>query len=65
VRVKFGANAWPATGARLVRNAAGTLDIAIQVGDGGKTYGDGLPGLQDQLGRSGLAVGALAIEDDA
>ncbi|QNA86393.1 hypothetical protein G4G27_22225 [Sphingomonas sp. So64.6b] len=63
VQVRFGANAWPATGARLVRNAAGALDIALQVGDGGRAYGDRLQGLGAYLEEAGVTLGALAIED--
>lgn len=59
VRVKFGPNAWPATGARMVMNAAGTLDIALQLERGGP---DDLSGLADGLKHSGVQLGALAIE---
>lgn len=59
VRVKFGANAWPATGARMVMNAAGSLDISLQMDRGGP---DDLSALADSLARSGVAVGALAVE---
>jgi len=59
VRVKFGPNAWPATGARMVMNAAGSLDIALQMERGAP--GD-LSGLADGLARSGVAVGALSTE---
>ncbi|PXA88130.1 hypothetical protein DMC47_30780 [Nostoc sp. 3335mG] len=59
VRVKFGPNAWPATGARMVMNAAGTLDIALQLERGGP---EDLSGLADGLKHSGVRVGALAVE---
>ena len=59
VRVKFGPNAWPATGARMVMNAAGTLDIALQLERGGP---QDLSGLEDGLTRSGVQIGALAVE---
>jgi len=59
VRVKFGPNAWPATGARMVMNAAGSLDISLQMERGGP---DDLSGLADGLARSGVAVGALTAE---
>lgn len=62
VRVKFGPNAWPATGARMVMNAAGSLDIALQMERGGP---DDLSGLADGLARSGVAVGTLAAEPGA
>ncbi|TCP34366.1 hypothetical protein [Sphingomonas sp. BK235] len=62
VSVRFGRDAWPATGARLVRNAAGTLDIALEVGDGGRAYADQLPGLAQRLAGAGVALGALALD---
>lgn len=65
VRVRFGDRAWPATGARLVRNAAGGVDVALFVGDGGQTYGDKLAGLGDALTQAGVDLGSLAIEDGA
>lgn len=65
VRVRFGDRAWPATGARLVRNAAGTLDVALLVGDGGRAYGDRLAGLEEALVQSGVELGSLGLENDA
>lgn len=65
IRVRFGDRAWPATGARLVRNAAGTLDVALFVGDGGRAYGDKLAGLEGALTDAGVDLGSLAIENDA
>ncbi|MBA2934207.1 hypothetical protein HZF05_08845 [Sphingomonas sp. CGMCC 1.13654] len=59
VRVKFGPNAWPATGARMVMNAAGTLDIALQMDRGGP---EDLSDLARRLGQSGIATGTLAAE---
>jgi len=64
VRVRFGDRAWPATGARLVRNAAGTLDVALLVGDGGRAYGDAPPGLAAALSAAGVDVGSLVVEAD-
>ncbi len=61
VRVRFGADAWPTTGARLVRNAAGTLDIALHV-DSAASGGDRLAELGDHLADAGIAIGALGIE---
>lgn len=58
VRVRFGSTAWPATGARLVRNAAGALDIAVQVGSGAAAA-DGLANLRGFLEKAGVEVGAL------
>ena len=62
VRVKFGPNAWPATGARMVMNAAGTLDIALQMDRGGP---EDLSGLADSLARSNVQIGALSVDRDA
>ena len=64
VEVRFGDRAWPTTGARLVRNAAGMLDIALLV-QGGAEQGDKLPDLEAALTRSGVALGSLAVERDA
>lgn len=64
VRVRFGSSAWPATGARLVRAEGGALEIALFVGDRGHAYADALPGLEAQLGRSGLAVDRLVLAED-
>lgn len=61
ISVRFGSDAWPATGARLVRNAAGTLDISLEVGGGDPSYADRLPGLARHLNDAGIAVGALAL----
>ncbi|MEH3123665.1 MAG: hypothetical protein PGN16_17115 [Sphingomonas phyllosphaerae] len=61
VSVRFGRDAWPATGARLVRNAAGTLDISLEVADGAPDYADRLPGLARHLHDAGIGVGALAV----
>lgn len=61
VSVRFGRDAWPATGARLVRNAAGTLDISLEVASGSPDYTDRLPGLARHLHDAGIGVGALAV----
>lgn len=61
VSVRFGRDAWPATGARLVRNAAGTLDISLEVASGSPGYADRLPGLARHLHDAGIGVGALAV----
>lgn len=61
VSVRFGRNAWPATGARLVRNAAGALDVTLQVGNRG-LGADALPDLAGRFADAGVAVGALAVE---
>lgn len=64
IRVRFGEDAWPATGARLVRNAAGALDIALHVAPAGAGYGQRLGNLGDHLRAAGLPLGALAIDPD-
>lgn len=61
IRVKFGTNAWPATGARMVRNTAGTLDIALHLGRGGSAD---LSALAEGLEQSGVTVGSLQVEDE-
>jgi hypothetical protein len=61
VSVRFGNDAWPATGARLIRNAAGALDIVLQVGGAGGPAGD-LAALEDALGEAGVQLGALSVE---
>ena len=61
VEVRFGDRAWPTTGARLVRNAAGMLDIALLV-QGGATPGERLTELESALTRHGVALGSLAVE---
>lgn len=63
VRVQFGNDAWPATGARLIRAADGALDIAVLVADRGAEAIDAALGeLHAQLETRGLAVGALDVE---
>lgn len=58
VRVRFGADAWPATGALLVRNAAGTLDVSVGIAAGAHAS---LDGLGAQLSQSGLDIGSLSV----
>jgi hypothetical protein len=62
VRVSFGADAWPATGARLVRNAGGALDVQLHIAATGSLDGEKLEGLRGQLADQGLAIGALQLE---
>jgi hypothetical protein len=62
VTVTFGDRAWPATGARLVRNAAGTLDVALLLGDGAPPYEGTIRELEAQLQDAGIAVGSLSTE---
>ena len=63
VRVRFGEDAWPTTGATLIRNSAGTLDIAVSMDAAqGRTRDPSLAALGRELGNSGLAIGALAVD---
>ena len=62
VTVTFGDSAWPATGARLMRNAAGTLDVALLVGDGAPPYDGTMRELEAQLREAGVALGSLSTE---
>jgi hypothetical protein len=62
VTVTFGDRAWPATGARLVRNAAGTLDVALLLGDRAAPYDGTLGELEAQLRDAGIALGSLSTE---
>lgn len=65
VSVRFGERAWPATGARLVRAADGSLDVALLVGGAaGGQVETALPDLRERLAERGVAVGALAVEKD-
>ena len=63
ITVRFGDAGWPTTGARLVRNAAGALDIQLLVGGAGGYPGD-LGTLRDRFAQTGVAVGALGVEED-
>jgi hypothetical protein len=62
VTVTFGDRAWPATGARLVRNAAGTLDVSLLLGDRAPPYDSTLRELEAQLQGAGIALGSLSTE---
>lgn len=64
VRVRFGDSAWPATGARLVRNADGVLDIALTTDPMNGAYDARLESLRGHLADAGLDVGALSVEAD-
>lgn len=65
VQIRFGERAWPATGARLVRAADGSLDVTLLSGGGGQTLDRNLGRLREKLSERGVAVGALGVEDDA
>jgi hypothetical protein len=62
ILVTFGDRAWPATGARLVRNAAGTLDVALLLGDRAPPYDGTLRELEAQFEGAGIALGSLSTE---
>lgn len=62
VTVSFGDHAWPATGARLVRNAAGTLDVALLLGDRAPPYDGTMRELEKQLREAGVALGSLSTQ---
>ncbi|QJU59907.1 hypothetical protein HL653_21095 [Sphingomonas sp. AP4-R1] len=64
VVVTFGSDAWPATGARLVRNAAGSLDVQIHAADGGARFeGEPMDRLAGHMADTGIAIGALSLRD--
>jgi hypothetical protein len=62
VRVSFGADAWPATGARLVRDAGGQLDILLHVDRAGSIDAASLEQLERQLSDRGLVIGAVRLQ---
>lgn len=59
ILVRFGDRAWPATGARLIRNAAGALDITVLM-DAPSVHD--LRPLETALGSAGVPLGALTTE---
>ncbi|PCG09468.1 hypothetical protein COA17_06165 [Sphingomonas ginsenosidimutans] len=61
VRVRFGNDSWPATGARLVRSADGLLDVTVEMAAGSAP--PPLDTLGDALAQSGLSIGGLAAEE--
>lgn len=64
VRVQFGPATWPTTGARLVQNAAGTLDVKLYVGEQAPPSDGSLAALRQGFADRGLHVGALSVERD-
>ena len=62
VRVEFGRSTWPATGATLVRNTDGVLDIALQVDPTATDYGSELSSLRERFADRGLAIGTLTVD---
>ncbi|RVT93278.1 hypothetical protein [Sphingomonas crocodyli] len=62
VRVEFGRSTWPATGATLVRNTDGVLDIALQVDPTATDYGKDLSSLRERFADRGLAIGTLTVD---
>ena len=65
VRVRFGDEAWPATGARLVRLDDGSLQVHVEVGSRGDDADRSIAALRRRLSERGLAIGAIAIDEDA
>lgn len=63
VRVRFGADAWPATGALLVQSPDGVLDVTIDMAPGSDFRSS--TDLVDAFGTAGLTVGRVALRDDA
>jgi len=65
VRVSFGDEAWPATGATLLRLDDGSLRVTVSVGHRGADLGDaGLADLRDRMNARGLNVADIAVETD-
>lgn len=64
VRVQFGPATWPTTGARLVQNAAGTLDVELYVGAQRAPSNGSLDALRQGFADRGLEVGALRVAPD-
>ena len=64
VRVSFGDEAWPATGATLLRLDDGSLRVTVSVGRRGADLGSGLDDLRDRMNARGLNVADIAVETD-
>ncbi|MEG3175303.1 hypothetical protein U1872_03615 [Sphingomonas sp. RB3P16] len=64
VRVQFGPATWPTTGARLVQNPAGTLDVELYVGAQRAPSDGALDALRQGFADRGLEVGALSVAPD-
>lgn len=63
VRVRFGAEAWPATGALMVQTADGLLDLTVDMAPGSQPRS--MAALADALGEAGLSVGRLTTAEAA
>ena len=63
VRVSFGDEAWPATGARLLRLDDGSLQVTVSMGQRGGDVGGGLDALRERLTARGLNISDIAVED--
>jgi hypothetical protein len=62
VHVHFGAAGWPATGARLVRAADGTVDITLHIDAGcGDEIALARSQIQDAMAKRGIAVGRFDL----
>lgn len=61
VRVRFGSDAWPATGALLTQSADGLLDITVDMARGDLPVAT--DGLRDALAARGLMIGRLATAE--
>jgi hypothetical protein len=59
VQVKFGAQAWPATGAELVQSADGLLDVTVDLAAGGPRVST--DALTEGLAGAGLRIGRVAL----
>lgn len=63
IRVSFGDDAWPATGARLRRLDDGSLSVSVAVGERGSAMGDSLSGLRERLESRGLLIADVDVEE--
>lgn len=63
VRVRFGNDAWPATGALMVQSADGLLDVTVDMAAGHVL--SSTDALVQALGAAGLTVGRVATSEDA
>ena len=63
VRVRFGSDAWPATGALMVQSADGLLDVTVDMAAGHLLAST--DDLGAALGAAGLSIGRVAVSEDA
>lgn len=64
VRVSFGDEAWPATGARLLRLDDGSLQVTVSLGQRGADISGGLDGLRNRMAARGISIADIVVEDD-